>query len=124
MYSVYCTHTPEIRVKPSFIFFSPETGNSSTITDMKPAYMEELSPNVSSFDLQKTDVVIPMDGHLTIVGSYEDFLDVPTGARPNLLQSLPVSPLASFSEGSVPPTHEMNDPELAFAPSYRPELRL
>jgi hypothetical protein len=104
--------------------YSPETGNSSTITDMKPTYMEELSPNVSSFDLQKTDVVIPMDGHLTIVGSYEDFLDVPTGARPNLLQSLPVSPLASFSEGSVPPTHEMNDPELAFAPSYRPELRL
>ena len=91
---------------------------------MKPAYMEELSPNVSSLDLQKTDVVIPMAGHLTIVGSYEDFLDVPTGARPNLLQSLPVSPLASFSEGSVPPTHEMNDPELAFAPSYRPELRL
>jgi len=104
--------------------YSPDTGNSSTITDMKPAYMEELSPNVSSFDLQKTDVVIPMDGHLTIIGSYEEFLDVPTGARPNLLQSLPVSPLASFTEGSVPPTQEMNDPELAFAPSYRPELML
>ena len=103
---------------------SPDTGNSSTITDMKPAYMEELSPNVSSFDLQKTEVVIPMDGHLTIIGSYEEFLDVPTGARPNLLQSLPVSPLASFTEGSVPPTQEMNDPELAFAPSYRPELML
>ena len=87
--------------------------------------MEELSPNVSSFDLQKSDVVIPMDGHLTIVGSYEDFLEVPTGARPNLLQSLPVSPLASFSDTSmVAPTHEMNDPELAFAPTYRPEHHL
>ena len=99
-------------------------GNSSTITDMKPTYMEELSPNVSSFDLQRTEVVIPMDGHLTIVGTYEDFLEVPTGARPNLLQTLPVSPMASFTDTSVHRTHEMNDPELAFAPHRRPEFRL
>jgi len=104
--------------------YSPETANSSTITEMKPAYMEELSPNVSSFDLQKSDVVIPMDGHLTIVSSYEDFLDVPTGARPNLLQTLPVSPLASFSDSSIPGTQEMNDPELAFVPRHRPDHHL
>ena len=91
---------------------------------MKPTYMEELSPNVSSFDLQKTDIVIPMDGHLTIISSYEDFLDVPTGARPNILQSLPVSPHDSFTESSVPRTLEMNDPELAFAPRYRSDYRM
>ena len=42
-------------------------------------------------DVQSQDVLVPMDGHLTIIGSFEEFLDVPAGARPNLLQGLPVS---------------------------------
>ena len=84
---------------------------------MKATYIDELSPNVSSSDLQTQDVVIPMDGHQTIIGSYEDFLDVPTGARPNILQSLPISP-TTYTE-NVPRTHEMTDPELAFTPRFK-----
>jgi len=96
--------------------YTPE-GTSSNISDMKATYIDELSPNVSSSDLQTQDVVIPMDGHQTIIGSYEDFLDVPTGARPNILQSLPISP-TTYTE-NVPRTHEMTDPELAFTPRFK-----
>ena len=72
---------------------------------------------MSSSDIQRHEVVVPMDGHLTIVGSYEEFLDVPTGARPNLLQCLPVSP--TMHTETVTRTVEMTDPELAFSPSER-----
>ena len=60
------------------------------VNEMKATYREELPPNISVSDVQSQDVLVPMDGHLTIIGSYEEFLDVPAGARPNLLQGLPV----------------------------------
>ena len=99
--------------------YTPD-GNSSSVmsTDMKPVYAEELSPNVSSSDLHPQEVVLPMDGHQTIIGSYEEFLDVPTGARPNILQCLPVSPTMHTTH-TVARTVEMTDPELAFTPSSR-----
>merc|ERR1712198_820357 len=96
--------------------YTPDN-SSSAMSDMKATYAEELSPNVSSSDIQRHEVVVPMDGHLTIVGSYEEFLDVPTGARPNILQSLPVSP--TMHTETVTRTIEMTDPELAFMPSSR-----
>ena len=65
--------------------YTPDTSESA-ISDMKPTYAEELSPNVSSSDLHHPEVVLQMDGHQTIIGSYEEFLDVPTGARPNIFQ--------------------------------------
>ena len=61
------------------------------VNEMKATYREELPPNISVSDVQSQDVLVPMDGHLTIIGSFEEFLDVPAGARPNLLQGLPVS---------------------------------
>ena len=61
------------------------------VNEMKATYREELPPNISVSDVQSQDVLVPMDGHLTIIRSYEEFLDVPAGARPNLLQGLPVS---------------------------------
>ena len=61
------------------------------INEMKATYREELPPNISVSDVQSQDVLVPMDGHLTIIRSYEEFLDVPAGARPNLLQGLLVS---------------------------------
>ena len=97
--------------------YSPDNSSGSGMSDMKPTYVEELSPNVSSSDIHRQEVVVPMDGHLTIVGSYEEFLDVPTGARPNLLQCLPVSP--TMHAETVTRTIEMTDPELAFTPSNR-----
>ena len=96
--------------------YSPDN-SSADISDMKATYVEELSPNVSSSDIHPQEVLVPMDGHLTIVGSYEEFLDVPTGARPNLLQCLPVSP--TMHTETVTRTVEMTDPELAFTPSER-----
>ena len=96
--------------------YSPDN-SSADISDMKATYVEELSPNVSSSDIHPQEVLVPMDGHLTIVGSYEEFLDVPTGARPNLLQCLPVSP--TMHTETVTRTVEMTDPELAFSPSER-----
>ena len=96
--------------------YTPDN-SSSAMSDMKATYVEELSPNVSSSDLHPQEVVLPMDGHLTIIGSYEEFLDVPTGARPNILQCLPVSP--TMHTETVTRTIEMTDPELAFTPSSR-----
>ena len=94
--------------------YTPDTSESA-ISDMKPTYAEELSPNVSSSDLHHPEVVLQMDGHQTIIGSYEEFLDVPTGARPNIFQCLPVSP--TMHAETVTRTVEMTDPELAFSPS-------
>ena len=96
--------------------YTPDN-SSSAMSDMKATYVEELSPNVSSSDLHPQEVVLPMDGHLTIIGSYEEFLDVPTGARPNILQCLPVSP--TMHTETVTRTIEMTDPELAFTPRSR-----
>ena len=94
--------------------YTPDNSESN-MSDMKATYMEELSPNVSSSSLERREeVVIPMDGHQTIIGSYEEFLDVTPGARPNILQCLPVSPAAVG--GEVMRTVEMRDPELAFSP--------
>ena len=97
--------------------YTPDTHSSSALSDMKPTYAEELSPNVSSSDLHHPEVVLQMDGHQTIIGSYEEFLDVPTGARPNIFQCLPVSP--TMHTETVTRTVEMTDPELAFTPSSR-----
>ena len=96
--------------------YTPDTSESA-ISDMKPTYAEELSPNVSSSDLHHPEVVLQMDGHQTIIGSYEEFLDVPTGARPNIFQCLPVSP--TMHTETVTRTVEMRDPELAFTPSSK-----
>ena len=96
--------------------YTPDTSESA-ISDMKPTYAEELSPNVSSSDLHNPEVVLQMDGHQTIIGSYEEFLDVPTGARPSIFQCLPVSP--TMHTETVRRTVEMTDPELAFTPSSK-----
>merc|ERR1712083_1011537 len=96
--------------------YTPE-GTPSSISDMKAAYIDELSPNVSTSEVQTQDVVIPVDGHQTIIGTYKEFMEVPTGARPNILQTLPVPPVPQMD--SIPTTHEISDPDLVFTPRNR-----
>jgi hypothetical protein len=99
--------------------YTPE-GTPSNISshDMKTnPYLEELSPNVSTSDVHASlDVVVPVDGHQTIIGLFEDFLEVPQGSRPNILSSLPPLSTPSPPTSLVRGTSEILEPVYMFTP--------
>lgn len=54
------------------------------------------------------DPVLAIDGHQTIISSYNEFMSIPNDARNNIMRSLP-SPLSS-SEGGHPPSSSAMGP--------------
>ena len=97
---------------------SPLIGGETT-PSLSDTYMHD-PINTSSSAGSSLDPVLPLDGHGTIVTSYDDYMSLPENARSNIFSSLagsgggsalgpspPPPPLGGPSSDSVPRTRDL-----------------
>ena len=82
---------------------SPIMGDTPSLSDTRAdSYLHD-PINTSSSAGSSLDPVLPIDGHGTIVTSYDDYMSLPENARSNIFSSLAGSGAGSASGPSPPP---------------------